>query len=261
MKAKEFIGVIPPILSSFTKDGEFYEKGLRDIVKFVVPRVNGLYPIGTYGCGPFMSADERKKALEIILDEVGGKIPVVAHVGAAGTKQMVDLAKHAKAAGAQGVGAISPFYSPKLPEENLYCHFAALLDAVNEEEFPVFVYNNSHYSQNVITPGLLKRLAGKGLRGCKDSSFDLVNYFFFQEAVADYPDFNVIVGTEAIFMGAFEAGATGMVLRHGEHLPRGHGRHVQVLPGGRQGKGHGASTAHPEDQGPDQNRPHRADHA
>ena len=219
MKALEYTGVIPPMLSSFTASGEIYEQGMREIIRFTLPHVHGLYPIGTYGCGPLMSLSERKRMLEIILDEVNGKIPVVAHVGAAGTQPMVDLAKHAKSAGAQGVGAISPYYAPNLPEESLFRHFAALLDAVNEEEFPVFIYHNAHYSQNTITPRLLKRLAEHGLRGCKDSSFDLVNFIFFQEAVADYPDFNVIVGTEAIFVAAFDAGATGMVCGMGNIFP------------------------------------------
>ena len=219
MKAKEYKGVIPPMLSSFTTNGEIYEQGMREIIRFTLPHVHGIYPIGTYGCGPLMSLSERKRMLEIILDEVNGKVPVVAHVGAAGTQPMVDLAKHAKSAGAQGVGAISPYYAPNLPEESLFQHFAALLDAVNEEEFPVFIYHNAHYSQNTITPKLLKRLAEHGLRGCKDSSFDLVNFIFFQEAVADYPDFNVIVGTEAIFVAAFDAGATGMVCGMGNIFP------------------------------------------
>lgn len=219
MKAKEFIGIIPPMLSSFDEDGEINEKGLREIIRFTLPHVNGYYPIGTYGCGPFMSIEERKKVLEITLEEVNGKVPVVAHVGAAGTKPMVELAKHAKSAGAAGVGAIAPFYAPNLPEENLFSHFACLIDAVDEEEFPVFVYNNAHYSQNPITPKLLKRLAAHGLRGCKDSSFDLVNFFLFQDAISDYPDFNLIVGTEAIFMGAFDAGATGCICGMGNIFP------------------------------------------
>lgn len=219
MKAKEFNGIIPPMLSSFNKEGAIYEKGLREIIRFTLPHVNGYYPIGTYGCGPFMSLDERKRVLEIILSEVNGEKPVVAHVGAAGTQPMVELAKHAKSAGAAGVGAISPFYSPNLPEENLYRHFASLIDAVNEEEFPVFVYNNAHYSQNSITPGLLKRLAAYGLPGCKDSSFDLVNFYLFQDAVAAYPDFNLIVGTEAIFIAAFDAGATGTICGMGNVFP------------------------------------------
>jgi len=211
MKAKDFVGIIPPVLSSFTTDGKIYEKGMREIIRFTLPHVDGYYPIGTYGCGPLMSIDERKKALEIILDEVNGKVPVVAHVGTADTLTTVELAKHAKVAGAQGVGAISPYYSPHLPEDSLFAHFAALVDAVNEEDFPVYIYNNPHLSQNTITPSLLKRLAAHGLRGLKDSSFDLVNFYFFQDAVKEYPDFNVIIGTEAIFVGAFDAGATGCV--------------------------------------------------
>jgi len=211
MKALDYVGIIPPMLSSFTPQGEIYEPGVREIVRYTLPHIQGFYPIGTYGSGPMMAPEERKRVLEIILEEVNGRVPVVAHVGAAGTQVMVDLARHAKAAGAQGVGAISPFYSPHLPEENLFRHFAALLDAVNEEDFPVFVYNNSHYSQNTITPKLLRRLAGHGLRGCKDSSFDLVNFFLYQDAVADWPDFNLVVGTEAFLMAAMDAGSKGAV--------------------------------------------------
>lgn len=211
MKAKEFIGIIPPALSSFDKNGDIYEKGIRENIRFILPYVNGLYPIGTYGCGPCMGIDERKKVLEIILDEVNGKVPVVAHVGTADTKTTCDLARHAKKAGASGVGAISPYYSPNLSDEAMYMHFSKLLDAVNEEDFPVFVYNNHHLSQNKITPKLLRRLAEHGLRGCKDSSFDIVNFYAFHEVIKEFEDFNLIVGTEAIFVAAFDAGATGCV--------------------------------------------------
>lgn len=211
MKAKEFTGIIPPLLSSFTKDGEIYEKGIRNIVRYTLPFVDGYYPIGTYGAGPLMTIDERKRVLDIILDEVNGRVPVVPHVGHPGTNPTIELAMHAKKAGAAGVGAISPYYAPHLPDENLFRYFASLIDAVNDVEFPVFVYNNAHYSQNIISPKLLARLAAYGLRGCKDSSFDIVNFFLFQSAVSAYKDFNVIVGTEAFFIGAFDAGATGMV--------------------------------------------------
>ena len=211
MKAHELIGIIPPIQSSFTKTGEIYPKGIKEIVSFTLPHVQGYYPIGTYGCGPLMSIAERKEVLEIIVDEVNGKVPVIAHVGTADTKTTIELATHAKSIGCAGVGAIAPYYVPSLPEESVYNHFARLLDAVNDDDFPVFLYNNGHYSQNPVSPGLLGRLADHGLRGCKDSSFDLVNFFMYQEAVSKHPDFNVIIGTEAIFVAAFEAGATGCV--------------------------------------------------
>jgi len=220
MKANQFTGIIPPLLSSFTKDGEIYEKGIREIIRYTLPAVHGYYPIGTYGCGPLMSLEERKRVLEIVLDEVAGRLPVVAHVGHPGARPTLELARHAKEAGASGVGAIAPYYSPHLPEENLYRFYASLIDAVNEVEFPVFVYNNAHYSQNPVSPTLLARLAERGLRGCKDSSFDIVNFFQYQEAVASYPDFNLIVGTEAYFMAAFDAGASGMICGLGNIAPQ-----------------------------------------
>lgn len=219
MKANEFTGIIPPLLSSFTQQGEIYEQGIREIVRFTLPHVHGFYPIGTYGCGPLMSIDERKHVLEIILDEVNGRIPVVAHVGHPGALPTIDLARHARKAGAAGVGAIAPYYAPHLPEENVFSYFASLIDAVNEEVFPVFLYNNAHYSQNPVSPRLLNRLTRFGLRGCKDSSFDIVNYFAYQDAVVDFPDFNLIVGTEAFFMAAFDAGARGMICGLGNAFP------------------------------------------
>lgn len=219
MKAREYIGVLPPLMTPFTADGEVYEKGLRSLIQFILPHVHGLYPIGTYGSGPHMTPDERKKVLEIILDEVAGRAPVVAHVGCADTKTTIDLARHAKKSGAAGAGAISPYYNPHLSDDDLYGHFAAVVDAVNETEFPFFVYNNAHYSQNAVSPRVLARLAERGLRGVKDSSFDIVNFFNYQDAVSSYPDFQVIVGTEAFFMGAFEAGATGMVCGMGNIYP------------------------------------------
>ena len=219
MKAKEYIGIIPPILTAYDSRGKLDDAATRRLVEFVVPHAHGLYPVGTYGTGPFMTIDERKHALEVIIDQVAGRIPVVAHVGAPSSAIAVELARHAKSAGAAGIGAISAFYSPGLPEDNLYAYFAEMVDAVNEEEFPVFVYNNAHYSQNTVTPNLLKRLARIGLRGVKDSSFDIVNFYQYTDAVAEYPDFNVIVGTEAFLMAAFDAGATGTVCGIGNIFP------------------------------------------
>ncbi|MEA4912318.1 MAG: dihydrodipicolinate synthase family protein [Oscillospiraceae bacterium] len=217
MKAMDFKGIIPPIQTAFKADGSLDKEGTRNIVRFTLPHVQAYYPLGTYGTGPLMSLDERKEALEVILDETNGKIPVIAHVGTPDTKSAVELVKHAKAAGASAVGSISPYYAPHLPEELLYHYFMDLMEAAGD--MPLFVYNNAHYCQNVITPGLLQRLAGEGLRGCKDSSFDLVNFYNFKEAVKDYPDFNVIIGTEAIFVPAFEAGATGCVCGIGNIFP------------------------------------------
>lgn len=215
MKAIDFKGIIPPLMTPFTKEGDIYEKGLRELVEFTVPHVHGLYPVGTYGSGPLMSMVERKKTAEIIIDQVNKRIPVIIHVGTCDTKTTVELAKHAQAAGADAVGAIAPYYNP-LTDESIFEHFRALVESV---DIPTFVYNNPHISGNPIKPETLKALADVGLRGVKDSSFDLVNFYMYKMAVKDYADFNVIIGTEAIFLAAFESGATGAVVGVGNIYP------------------------------------------
>lgn len=236
MKAKEFKGIIPPIQTSFTADGELNEQGIRNLIRFTLPHVHAYYPIGTYGVGPLMTLDDRKKALEIILDEVNGKVPVIAHVGCADTKSAIELAKHAKAAGASAVASISPYYSPNLPDDMLFQYHADIIDAVQDDDFYYFLYNNPNYCQNKISPNLLRRLAEHGLRGCKEASFDLVNFYQFKEAVADYPDFSMIVGTEAIFVAAYDAGADGCVCGIGNIFPEVMRKmHDQYMAGDRAG--------------------------
>jgi len=207
MKPKDFKGIIPPIMTAFTQDGQIYEKGTREIVDFIVPHVQGLYPCGTYGSGPLMSISERKKAAEIILDQVNGRVPVIMHVGTADTVTTVDLARHAQAAGASAVGAVCPYYVHH-DDQAVYTHFKALIDAV---ECPVFLYDNPGASGYKVSNSVLVRLAQEGLAGIKDSTFDIVNYYLTRMALKDFQDLNLISGTEAMFVAAFDAGAQAAV--------------------------------------------------
>jgi len=137
---------------------------------------------------------------------VGGKVPVIIHVGASNTAEAVDMAKHAESAGADAVASIPPWYYI-YPEADLLDYFRALIKSV---KIPFFVYNNPELSNNPLTPAMVKTLAAEGLAGYKDSKFDILNFYAFLEAVKD-PKFIPIVGTEAIAAPAVEAGAKGIV--------------------------------------------------
>ena len=215
MKPMDFKGIYPPIMTAFTESGEIYEKGTREIVDFIVPHVQGLYPCGTYGSGPMMSIGERKRAAEIIIDQVAGRIPVIVHVGTADTVTTVDLARHAQKAGAEAVGAITPYYN-KHDQEALYNHFKCLVEAV---DIPVFLYDNPGASGNKASNELLIQLAKVGLAGIKDSTFDIVNYYLAKMALKDFPEMNLISGTEAVFVAAFDAGAQAAVTGLGNVYP------------------------------------------
>lgn len=215
MKATDFKGIIPPIMTAFTKEGDIYEKGTREIVDFIVPHVQGLYPCGTYGSGPMMSPEERKKVAEIIVNQVRGRIPVIVHVGTADTKNTIELARHAEAIGAQGVGAITPYYN-SYNEDAIFVHFQQLINAVN---IPVFLYNNPKTSGNSVSVDLLLRLAREGLAGVKDSTFDIVNYYHSRIGLKGFPELNLIIGTEALLVAAFDGGAKAAVSGLGNVYP------------------------------------------
>ena len=199
-------GIIPPMLTAFDKEGNFDEKAQREIVSFLVDKVQGLYPCGTYGSGPLMSVDERKGVAEVIIDEVAGRIPVIVHVGGTSTSSVVELSKHAEKAGATAVAAVPPtYYGFKEPEVER--HFKAMVQAVS---IPVLVYNNPKTTGVAISGEFLNRLAQIGIAGVKDSSFDIMVFYDYLRRV-EKEDFLQIIGTEALILPAVAMGAIGSV--------------------------------------------------
>jgi len=216
MKPMDFRGIIPPMMTAFKKDGEIYEKGTRDMVDFIVPHVQGLYPVGSYGSGPMMSIAERKRTAEIVIDQTRGRVPVIVHVGCSDTKNTVDLARHAESIGAAAVGAVTPYYN-EYDQECIYVHFKTLLDSVR---IPVFLYNNPKLSGCTPSMDTIRKLAKDGIAGIKDSTFDIVNYYHTAMALkSEFPNLNLIIGTEAMLVATFDAGAQAAVTGLGNVYP------------------------------------------
>lgn len=204
----ELQGIIPPLTTPFTEGGEVYEAGLRRLVSFQVEKgSHGLFICGTYGSGPLMTLEQRKKVHEIVVDEGKGRIAIVAHVGTASTRDSVELAKHAAGAGIEYVSSISPFYFHH-DDRTVVEYFRALVKSV---DVPVYVYNNPKATPVNVTPKLLRNLVDVGVAGIKDSGFNYIDFTHLVIALEDRPDFRFIVGTEGIALPAFLAGAKGCV--------------------------------------------------
>ncbi len=206
---RDLHGIIPPLTTPFTPEGDVYEAGLRALVDFqVAGGSHGLFICGTYGSGPIMTTEERKRVHEIVVDQNQGRMTVVAHVGTTSTAQSVALAQHAEAAGADLVASISPYYH-RHDERTVVAYFRALVEAV---DIPVYVYNNPKACGIEITPSFLRHLAEVGVAGIKDSAFSYITFaHFILEIAEDYPAFQFIVGTEGIALPALMAGARGVV--------------------------------------------------
>jgi len=201
-------GIIPPLTTPFTQDGQVYEAGLRALIEFQVQAgTHGLFICGTYGSGPIMTVEQRKQVAEIVVDQTKGRLAVIAHVGTASTEQSVALAQHAQSVGCDLVSAISPYYHRH--DERTVVHFFKTL--VQSVDLPVWLYNNPKCSGVTITPSFLAHLADVGVQGIKDSGFSFIELTHFLLALQDKPDFRFVAGTEALALPAWQIGARGSV--------------------------------------------------
>jgi len=213
-KSVQLSGIVPPLLTAFDRQGNVDEKAQREVVSFLKQRVQGFYVCGTYGSGPLMEVAQRKQVTEIVIDEVGGAIPVVVHVGAPATADSVELAKHAQEAGAVAVAAVPPYYFPHKEEQVLF-HFQRLIESVG---LPVLIYNNPKTTGFSVTPAFLNQLAKAGLKGVKDSSFSVMTFYDYLRTV-ELDDFAFIVGTEAFILPTVAMGAEASVSGLGNAIP------------------------------------------
>ena len=134
----EFKGVIPAVLSVFDKEENLDEKGTRALIRHLMQYdIGGLYLTGSTGEAFLMNSDERKRQVEIVMDEVGGVLPVVIHVGAISTKESIALAEHAQLIGATGISSVPPFYF-RFSEEQIFGYYKDIAQSV---DLPMVVYN------------------------------------------------------------------------------------------------------------------------
>ena len=104
-------GVIPAMITSFNKDESINKEGIRKTVNYLISeRVDGLYITGSTGETFLMSQEEKKQAIEIIVEEVNGRVPVIAHIGSIGTKITTELGQYAEKVGVDSLSALPPFY-------------------------------------------------------------------------------------------------------------------------------------------------------
>lgn len=135
---KDIKGVIPALITPFDEHEEFDENRMRALINFLIDRgMDGFYLTGSTGEGFLMTPEERKHVVEVVLDEVQGRVPVIVHVGAISTKISIDLAKHAYASGADAISSVPPFYW-KFKEENIFKFYEAVSMAT---PLPMIVYN------------------------------------------------------------------------------------------------------------------------
>ncbi|MFO7882175.1 MAG: dihydrodipicolinate synthase family protein [Kosmotogaceae bacterium] len=210
----ELRGIIPPVITIFDDDGKVDEKRYRKLIDFLCDHVQGLFVCGTYGSGPLMTLEERKRTLEIAIDQADGRVPVVAHVGSSVPEHILELANHAEKTGAKAVASVPPFYFG-YSQENIIDFFKWF---VKEVDIPVYLYNNPKTTGLEIKIETLKELHKNRLAGVKDSTFDLV-YFYEVKNNIGLDNFSYISGTEAFIIPSIPLGADAAICGLANALP------------------------------------------
>ena len=208
-----FKGIFPALVTPFTKDDEIDEAAYRALIRYVLPHVNGVVPVGTTGEFVYLSEAEKQKVIEIAIDEVGGRVPVVAGTGCPSTLDTVRLTGWAKDAGATAALVVAPFYLKPTFNE-VYEHF----EKVNEVGLPIILYNIPQCAGTHFKWWTAEGMAYlDNVVGIKDSSGDLP----FMEALFEKIRslIGIFCGHDEVVMAALAAGADGAILASANLIP------------------------------------------
>ena len=208
-------GVIPALVTPFTKKYEIDEKALKRLINFVIENgVTSVFPCATTGEFTSMTMEERKRLVEITIDHVNGKVPVIAGTGDAGTKTAIEFSEHAENAGADAVLVVSPFYL-KPTDKEIFEHYTKIAEAV---DLPIILYNIPQVTGVEIPWWVVEALAEiDNVVGIKDSSGNMPYMTALFEKV--YGKISIMCGHDEIAMAALAAGADGLILASANLIP------------------------------------------
>jgi 4-hydroxy-tetrahydrodipicolinate synthase len=210
-----FTGCGTALVTPFTSSGAVDEAAVRRLAKRQVEAgIHFLVPCGTTGEAPTLSAAERRRVVELVVDEVAGRVPVLAGAGGYDTREVIEAAKEMQSAGASGLLSVTPYYNKPTPD-GLVRHYQAIAEAT---PLPIVVYNVPGRTGCNVDPGTLARLTTiPHLVAVKEASGNMTQICEVMRAVP--PEFIVLSGDDALTLPAMAVGARGIVSVVSNELP------------------------------------------
>ncbi len=210
-----FKGSFPALITPF-KDGAVDESAFKSFVDWQITEgSDGLVPCGTTGESPTLSHEEHMQVTEWCIEAADGRVPVIAGAGSNSTQEAVELAKHAKSAGAAAALVVTPYYN-KPTQEGLYQHFKAVHDA---GDLPIIIYNIPGRSIVDMTVQTMARLAKlPNIVGGKDATQDLARPINTRIAIGS--DFCQMSGEDGTAVPFLAGGGHGCISVTANVAPR-----------------------------------------
>ncbi|EJC0776144.1 N-acetylneuraminate lyase [Escherichia coli] len=198
-------GIISALPTPFNNEQQIDTESLKKLVRFNIEQgMHGLYVGGSTGEAFLQDVTEREKVLETVAEEAGGKLTLIAHVGAISTRDSQLLARAAVKYGFDAISAVTPFYYPFSFEEH-YAHYQAI---INEADgLPMVVYNIPALSGVKLSLDQINTLVRlPGVQALKQTSGDL---FQMEQIRRQHPELILYNGYDEIFASGVIAGADG----------------------------------------------------
>ncbi len=194
------------IVTPFRK-GKVDERALGDLIEWQIAKgTNGIVPCGTTGESATLSHEEHNRVIELTVEVVRRRVPVMAGTGSNSTDEAISLTKHAKQAGADAALLITPYYN-KPTQEGLYLHYKAIAEAV---DLPLVLYNIPGRTGVNMLPATIARLAViRNIVGVKEGSGVIQQASDIVQTCGDR--LAVLAGDDAMTLPMMAVGGKGVI--------------------------------------------------
>ncbi len=202
-----FKGSIVALVTPF-KGAGVDEDAFRQLVDWQISQgTSGIVPCGTTGESPTLTPDEHEHVIEVCVEAVRRRIPVIAGTGSNSTAEAVHLTQHAAKVKADAVLVVTPYYN-KPTNKGLYLHFKAVADCV---KIPLILYNIAGRTGKNIEPEVMAKLARdcKNIVGVKEASGSLEQMKRIKELCPR--DFILLSGDDGLILPVMGLGGTGVI--------------------------------------------------
>jgi 4-hydroxy-tetrahydrodipicolinate synthase len=201
-----FTGSLVAIVTPF-RQGTVDERALAELIEWQIANgTNGIVPCGTTGESATLSHSEHNRVIELTVEVVHRRVPVIAGTGSNSTAEAITLTKHAKQAGADGALLITPYYN-KPTQEGLYRHYTAVAEAV---DLPIILYNIPGRTGVNMLPSTIARLSAiKTIVGVKEGSGSVQQASDIVQMCGDR--LTVLAGDDSLTLPMMAVGAKGVI--------------------------------------------------
>lgn len=202
----KYQGVIPAFYACYDDNGDVSAERTANFAKYLLEKgVKGLYVCGSSGECIYQSKEERKLTLESVMEAVGGKMTIIAHVACNNTRDSMELAAHAESLGVDAIAAIPPIYF-RLPEDSIAKYWNDISSAAPNTDF--VIYNIPQLAGVALTMPLFKKmLENPRVIGVKNSSMPVQDIQMFKMEGGD--DCIIFNGPDEQFISGRIIGAGG----------------------------------------------------